>query len=344
MRNPVLVMLVVMLLVLTACGGPAAPAQNKTNETVKEAAPVEETTPQNVTNNTVEKPVETHVVLNEKPTGAMVAALKIKNGDALPNLRSLNVSFRRVELEIGNKTGSWVPVVTTKTYPNVKTLGDDSFELGLNSVPAQAYKSIRLQLSSSGDGWTGDKLVSYSLPYEYLQIVKPFTVTQDSTLLFIFEMDLAKSATDANGTIIVKPSGVATLLDGAQITRKGDGRLSFTGGTEVYSIPLTFEQLLPPGTLAKVVSDCKKKCPDSCSTQSDSCASTCMNEVAKGCSMGGTDCRDHCDPVVFPVYCRDACALSSSECTANLIDYCKTGCAEQNTEPCIARCESACAS
>jgi hypothetical protein len=341
MRN-YLVLGVMVLLLMAACGGPAAVKNETANvtkdtvDTVKDAVAPDNTTAPGKT-----APIEQKVILNEKPMGAMVVAIKIKNADALENFQSLNLTFRRVELELGNKSGSFIPVTTTKTYPNIKALGDDSFELGLGEVPAQEYKSVRLQLSTSGDAFS-DRLISYSVPYEYLQVSKSFTVEKDARLLLIFEIDLAKSANDANGTVILKPQGTITLLSGADTARKGNGLLTVTGGKEVFSVAKTFEELLPAGTLQKVIDGCKKKCPDSCLTQSDSCKTTCINEVTEGCSLGGTDCRERCDPLIFPVYCRDNCDLSSSECSANLIGLCKEQCENKNTAPCVSRCEAAC--
>ena len=334
-----LILLLALLMIVTGCA-PKAPTTSENATANVTAAPINETVTQENKTETPEQVVHTA----PSTTGAFLAVIKVKNADTLTSLASINMSVREVDIESGNKTAQWVKVATTRTYPNLLAGGTDGFLLGLNQVPAQSYKSIRIQLATGGDASTESKLISYSVPFQYVQFVKPFEVKPDQTLTFVFEMDLAQSVTDMNGSVLVKPSGVATLLTDATTAQNGAGRISVSGGTEVFSFAQTFENLLPAGTLDKVVADCKKACPDNCGAQSDDCKTACRSAVSVGCQIGGQDCQDRCTPYVSPWICRDSCNEAKSVCTSDLSQACGNSCEKTYSDPCVVTCESACGS
>ncbi len=335
----VLGIMIALLLVIVGCK-PAASAQPE-NKTVV----LNETLPVEPVVNVTKEPEKPKVSLSA--TGGFVAAIKVKNAESLTDITSLNVTFKKVDIQPKNATlaSQWVKIFDQKATTNLITLGDDAFELGLNSVPVQEYKALRVQIKTGGDAATESALTSYSIPYDFVQVLKPFSVGPDEILTLVFEIDLARSATVLDGNVLLKPEGVFTLLKGAKTTRKGGGIVTIEGGEEIYSVDLTYEKLLPPGTLEEAVADCKEDCPDSCLSKSESCRSECVTSVKVGCAIGGDDCRDKCDPYVSAFICRDNCEEESeSTCESNLVAACGTECEKKYSDPCVKTCETACSS
>lgn len=337
------ILAVLAIVLLVAACGPKAPAgENKTVETTGNTT--EPSAPQDAV------PAETNktgtVVTkapSAAPTGAMVAVVKVRNADALPAITSMNVTFRKVEIQSSNKS-QWVTVSALASRPNLMALGDDAYEIGLNTVPAQFYKAIRVQLKTAGDVFMDDALGQYNIPNEYVQVLKEFEVKQDETLTFVLDIDIGSSTTVVENNVVLKPDAKVSLLSGAGSARQGDGLVKVTGGDVLFSYEKRYEQLLPPGTLEKAVADCKDACPDTCSGKADSCTDECKTAVASGCQIGDRDCRDKCDPFLSPVLCRDNCEESSSTCQGNLLPECGISCQKKHAAPCIASCEAACAS
>lgn len=334
-----LAVLMMALLVVAACGPKAPAAGNETNKTTEtpEATVPEEAPRANTTEVSVKK------APSAEPTGAMVAVVKAHDADALAGVTAINLSFRKLEIQAANSS-RWIPVFDQTARANLMALGDGAFELGLNNVPAQKYKAIRLQLKTGGDVYIDDALGAYSVPNDYLQVVKEFEVAQDETLTFVLDIDLASSATLVEGNIVLKPNAKVSLLSGAASARQGGGIVTLSGGTERFRYDKTYEQLLPPGTLEKAVADCKEACPGTCSGKAEACTTECKDAVASGCQVGGRDCRDKCDPYLPPVKCRDNCEESISTCQSNLLSECGISCQGKYAAPCIASCEAACAS
>lgn len=341
MRWVALVM--VLMLTLAACNA-AGPAKNESIKNVSEqveevknltAPPVEEKESEEE-EKTVEAP--------KSETGSLVAVVKTSNAE-LEGIDSLNVTFRQIDLL--PKTGSkWTLVSNQKYTVDILNLDDDGAEIGLNVVPVGEYKTLRLQLKTGGDASNAAGLTSFSIPSDYLQVVKPLKVTPDQSLVLVFDMDVAKSGTVIEGTVLLKPTGTFTLLEGATVQRKGDGRVDVEGGKELFTFTGTFEQLLPPGTLEKAVEDCKENCPSQCESKATACKDECIPSVTKGCAIGGDDCRDKCDPYISPFLCRDNCneeETSATTCKDNLVGECELSCKKKYAEPCIVACEAACA-
>jgi PBP1b-binding outer membrane lipoprotein LpoB len=332
-------MTITVLMMLAGCGQPA-PAANVTATTANttvEAAPA----PQNATVAPVENTSVAHTVHLASNTGGFIAAIKVKNADAAPTITALNMSVRAVDIQSDN-TSQWVNIFSQRSYPNLKDLDGNAFQVGLNMVPAKKYKAVRIQLGTSGDAYT-DRTVSYNVPYDYLQAVQPFEVKGDQTLVMVFEIDLGKSATDTNGSIILKPQGTITLLADPQVTNLGDNRVSITGGDQVFSLTQSYDEMLPPGTIETVKKDCNESCPGNCITKSTACTTACKTSVVVGCQLGGDKCREDCDPYLQPWDCRDKCTQDSeSNCEYDLIGLCQQACDAKYAAPCVAACQAAC--
>jgi hypothetical protein len=276
----------------------------------------------------------------ESTTGDFIAVIKARDKN-VENVTGLDIGVTAVELQ--NKKNSWVTASTKTSHVDVLTLSD-AFEIAINTVATGDYKALRLTLQTTGSAEKNHNITSYTIPLGQLVVNKSFTVMPDDSLLFMFTMDVGKSVNVGKSSIVVKPQGTMSLLRNADINSKTANIVTVTGGDEVFSVEMTYEQLLPAGGPALILKNCNSSCTSSCSLKSSDCTTQCKNDVKTGCNLGDGDCRDRCDPYISPWQCRDSCEMSTtSECTHDLLALCASACASKDVQPCIDECNSACA-
>lgn len=136
---------------------------------------------------------------------------------AIDDFDSLNVSVSEVWIhkagEAGNETnetGEWITLepsnrvfdLTKLREGNVTTIVNESVETG-------DYTKVRLIIGSA-EGVVNGEMVDVNVPSEMLEIVKPFTIAENATVTFVFDIDVvsAGKAGKYNLRPVIGKSGV----------------------------------------------------------------------------------------------------------------------------------------
>jgi hypothetical protein len=125
--------------------------------------------------------------------------------NAIGDFQSLNVSISKIGLQLGGEGGQWIEL-----NPEVKVVdltllqGDKAQEIWRGNVPEGRYTKVFIHVSDvSGILKETGRPVSVKLPSERLQISKPFEVTSDSMVSFVYDITVVEAG--KSGKYILKP-------------------------------------------------------------------------------------------------------------------------------------------
>jgi hypothetical protein len=199
---------------------------------VEKEEPVPPATP--TTTHTPEPPVTPTTTLTGTPTPTpepTVAIATPKDGDKAPeemtgtfvlqvtdqpsaigDFDSLNVTVSEVRLHKAgnetNETGEWMILEPSNQTFDLTKLQDGNVTTIINeSIGTGKYTQVRL-IVESANGLVNGTMVNVTVPSDTLKIVKPFTITENQTATFIFDINVVKAGKKYNLVPVIGKSGV----------------------------------------------------------------------------------------------------------------------------------------
>ncbi len=200
---------------------------------VEEKEPAPTATP--TTTYTPEPTVTPTPVLTETPTPTPAIAIATpKDGDKAPeemigtfvlqvtdqpsaidDFDSLNVTVSEVRLhkagETGNgtnETGEWMILEPSNRTFDLTKLQDGNMTTIINeSIGTGKYTQVRLIVEST-KGLVNGTMVDVAVPSDTLKIVKSFTIAENQTATFIFDINVVKAGKKYNLVPVIGKSGV----------------------------------------------------------------------------------------------------------------------------------------
>jgi len=194
------------------------------------------TTPPITYTPTPEPTVTPTTTLTEKPTSTptptpAIAITTPKDGDKAPeemtgtfvlqvtdqpsaigDFDSLNVTVSEVMLHKAgndtNETGEWMVLDPSNQTFDLTKLQDGNVTTIINeSIVTGEYTQVRLIVEST-EGLVNGTMVDVAVPSDTLKIVKSFTITENQTVTFIFDIHVVKAGKKYNLVPVIGKSGV----------------------------------------------------------------------------------------------------------------------------------------
>lgn len=215
---------IAMVVLLTGCVETEGPAPTTTPPITYTPTPEPTVTP---TTTLTEKPTPTPTLT---PTPA-IAITTPEDGDKAPeemtgtfvlqvtdqpsaigDFESLNVTVSEVRLHKAgnetNETGEWMILEPSNRTFDLTKLQDGNVTTIINeSIGAGKYTQVRLIVEST-KGLVNETIVDVAVPSETLKIVKSFTIAENQTVTFIFDIHVVKAGKKYNLVPVIGKSGV----------------------------------------------------------------------------------------------------------------------------------------
>ncbi len=213
---------IAMVLLLAGCVEKEEPAPPTTTPITYTPTPEPTVTP---TTTLTEKPTSTPT-----PTPA-IAITTPKDGDKAPeemtgtfvlqvtdqpsaigDFDQLNVTVSEVRLHKAgnetNETGEWMILEPSNQTFDLTKLQDGNVTTIVNeSIGTGEYTQVRLIVEST-KGLVNGTMVDVAVPSDTLKIVKSFTITENQTVTFIFDIHVVKAGKKYNLVPVIGKSGV----------------------------------------------------------------------------------------------------------------------------------------
>ena len=213
---------IAMVLLLAGCVEKEEPAPPTTTPITYTPTPEPTVTP---TTTLTEKPTSTPT-----PTPA-IAITTPKDGDKAPeemtgtfvlqvtdqpsaigDFDQLNVTVSEVRLHKAgnetNETGEWMILEPSNHIFDLTKLQDGNVTTIVNeSIGTGEYTQVRLIVEST-EGLVNGTMVDVAVPSETLKIVKSFTIAENQTVTFIFDIHVVKAGKKYNLVPVIGKSGV----------------------------------------------------------------------------------------------------------------------------------------
>jgi len=210
---------IAMVLLLTGCVEKEEPAPPATPPTTYTPEPTVTPTPM-LTETSTPTPAITITTPKdgdkapEEMTGTFVVQVT-DQPSAIDDFDSLNVTVSEVRLhkagEAGNgtnETGEWMILEPSNRTFDLTKLQDGNMTTIVNeSIETGKYTQVRLIVEST-EGLVNGNMVNVTVPSEMLRIVKPFTITENQTATFIFDINVVKAGKKYNLVPVIGKSGV----------------------------------------------------------------------------------------------------------------------------------------
>ena len=334
MQKLVILALIVLAALLVSCGEPAA--EPTVNETVDET-PEEE--PEIVQNDTVAEPEEEPEVESTPKFGRAIFVVT----DA--PLASSEIDSFEVELgnlEVHSPDTGWQILSSARKSFNLTQLEDDlEYWLDVALEPGK-YTQIRFTLTDADVVIDG---VEYDLdvPSGLIKIVGVLEIEEGETATATLDFELDKTVHIAGGQGYFRPVIRLITTKNSEIELE-DGLVTITGGESVTDKLHGPLDIFTQEQLNKSDDDCNEECEDFCEGgSSNACETECETATEWGCETEDEEeCRKKCEPFMHPVFCRDACQLSSiTECQVDLAAQCELGCSSTE-DTCLSDCSNDC--
>ena len=147
----------------------------------------------------------------EEMTGTFVLQVT-DQPSAIGDFESLNVTVSEVGLHKAgnetNETGEWMVLEPSNRTFDLTKLQDGNVTTIINeSIGTGKYTQVRLIVEST-KGLVNETIVDVAVPSDTLKIVKPFTITENQTVTFIFDIHVVKAGKKYNLVPVIGKSGV----------------------------------------------------------------------------------------------------------------------------------------
>lgn len=147
----------------------------------------------------------------EEMTGTFVLQVT-DQPSAIGDFDSLNVTVSEVRLHKAvnetNETGEWMILEPSNQTFDLTKLQDGNVTTIINeSIGTGKYTQVRLIVEST-EGLVNGTMVDVAVPSETLKIVKSFTITENQTVTFIFDIHVVKAGKKYNLVPVIGKSGV----------------------------------------------------------------------------------------------------------------------------------------
>ena len=148
--------------------------------------------------------------------------------NAIGHFASLNVTISSIGLQRGGEPGVWVTenITPPETADLTKLTGDSATELWNGHVEPGEYTKVFIYV----DNVTGNPPEDVKLPSNKLQISKPFTVSDNTTTSFVFDVTVVQAG--KSGKYILKPQIAQSGHDKPFNLVKPRGKPEVTGKPE----------------------------------------------------------------------------------------------------------------
>lgn len=147
----------------------------------------------------------------EEMTGTFVLQVT-DQPSAIGDFDSLNVTVSEVRLHKAgnetNETGEWMILDPSNRTFDLTKLQDGNVTTIINeSIGTGEYTQVRLIVEST-EGLVNGTMVDVAVPSETLKIVKSFTIAENQTVTFIFDIHVVKAGKKYNLVPVIGKSGV----------------------------------------------------------------------------------------------------------------------------------------
>ena len=147
----------------------------------------------------------------EEMTGTFVLQVT-DQPSAIGDFDSLNVTVSEVRLHKAgnetNETGEWMILEPSNRTFDLTKLQDGNVTTIINeSIGTGKYTQVRLIVEST-KGLVNGTMVDVAVPSETLKIVKSFTIAENQTVTFIFDIHVVKAGKKYNLVPVIGKSGV----------------------------------------------------------------------------------------------------------------------------------------
>ncbi len=147
----------------------------------------------------------------EEMTGTFVLQVT-DQPSAIGDFDSLNVTVSEVRLHKAgnetNETGEWMILDPSNQTFDLTKLQDGNVTTIINeSIGTGEYTQVRLIVEST-EGLVNGTMVDVAVPSETLKIVKSFTIAENQTVTFIFDIHVVKAGKKYNLVPVIGKSGV----------------------------------------------------------------------------------------------------------------------------------------
>ena len=125
--------------------------------------------------------------------------------NAIGDFQSLNISISKIGLQLEGETGQWIELNPEVGVVDLTLLqGDKAQEIWRGNVPEGQYAKVFIHVTSvQGVLKEMGLTVEVKLPSQRLQISKPFEITVDSVVSFVYDVTVVEAG--QSGQYILKP-------------------------------------------------------------------------------------------------------------------------------------------
>lgn len=129
------------------------------------------------------------------------------DANAIDKFTSVNVTISEIGIHSGNSTGNWTTIIPDITTVDLKPLiGENALEIWSGNLTAGTYNKVFIYISDVTGVLAeeyGGGIADIKLPGEKLHISKPFTISDNTTTSFVYDITVIEAG--KSGKYILQP-------------------------------------------------------------------------------------------------------------------------------------------